>query len=190
MDAWPAQRKRWTEQGSGEKNSSSSVHTDSQIKCTSVNTHTMIYTNVLHIRYFTEPGRNKKHIVLLFHYILILSDCFFTTSLQSVFILSASGYNLPCSPPFLPSVSPCVSLHHHCVFFSPRLSSFFILSPSLPLRLSPWGHRGQAGCRGLVDKYHVSLLHVFSGRTTVCLLPALYHRVALLSAVLKVYLHF
>lgn len=137
---------------------------------------------VLHIWHFTEPHGNKKHNVLLSQTVLFM---FFLLP-HSLFSFCQSLYNLPCSSPsLLHSLSPCVSLHHLCVSFSLCLSFSFILSPS-----PPRGHWGQAWCSRLVDKYHVRLFHVFSGRVTVYLLPALFHGAALLSAVLQVYLHF
>lgn len=173
MDAWPVLRERWTEQGRGKLKHSSSAQADFKY-------------DALHIWHFAAPHGNRKRHVPLFHYFplyfkWIIShrhtlDCF-------------SFYQHLCDLPsfftslHLSTVLASISLFN-CLFFSS------IVFPSLPLCLAPWGHWGQAQCRGLVDEYHVRLFHVFSGRATVDLLLAFHHRAALLSAPLKVYLHF
>lgn len=96
---------------------------------------------------FHRTSQEQEALCVLFRF--SLPDWFF----------SATTGNLPFSSSLLHSICLCVSLHRLRVSSSPCLSLYFVLSP--------WGHWGRAWCRGLVDKYHVKLFHVFSGRVEV-----------------------
>lgn len=117
---------------------------------------------------------------------------FFTESLSNKRLYQLFFFSFSFSPSSTGTLlhftsSVCACLH---VSSSPSLSLYFLLSLSLLLWLSPRGHRGQACCRGLVDKCHVRPFHVFSGRVELYLVAALQCGAALFSVVLKVSLHF
>lgn len=110
---------------------------------------------------------------------------FFTASLQCVFIQLASQWSPVLFLYFTLSISACL-----CTISVSFSFPVFLLRPffiTTTLFLSHWSHWGQAWCCGLVDKYHVRLFHVLSGRATVYLSSTVPQSSL---AVHKVYLHF
>lgn len=165
---------------------------DAQREYTSFCSHTdtVIYLNV-HTLHFREPHSNKNHNVLVFQFFSFRLYFFVFFNLLLLLYYSLFSFNQP------PSNLLCsffISLHLSLHVSAPSLCLFLLIFLSssslhhyLSASLSLWGHWGQAWCRGLVDKYHVRLFHVFSGRDTVYLSSTVPQRSL---AVHKVYLHF
>lgn len=121
------------------KTSSSSVQTHEGKACPLAHSHSDVHECVTY-----------KAWTLLLHSIV---HTFITSSLQCVISLWIISHTL---------------LHHFPPSRPACLCTISLSSSSLHHSLSlPEGHPGQAWCCGRVDKYHVSRLHVFSGRGTV-----------------------
>lgn len=159
MDAWPALRKRETNRGREGQGGNYLFILCAWIDAHRKYTHTDTMTWMFYIDDILQNLTGARGIMYRF-ILFCLSDCVF-------FFFTTTG-NLPCSS-LLHSICPCVSLRRLRVSSSPGLSPYFILPPSRLLRLSPWGHWGQAWCRGLVESIMSGYFMCFqAGSKSIC----------------------